>query len=77
MDDHTVKHIAWAFYFAALGSLFILVPWSRFWPSTIDLPPFLAPVYASSVVRGLVSGFGVVLLLAAFIEIYNAFSHRQ
>lgn len=60
-------------YFVFMGTLFLGLPWSQLWPRAVDLPLWLGLVFTSPLTKGLVSGFGLVLFLAAVIETFHVF----
>ena len=75
--DSWPKSLGLIAYFLVSGIFFLFFPWTSLWPRAIYLPPVLAMFFANAVTKGLVSGFGLVLLLGALFEVHNAFSRKQ
>ena len=67
----TVATVLFILYCLEAGVFFILAPWTRFWSlhPILHATPFMADLFESLYVRGLVSGFGLVHLLIGFREI--------
>ena len=65
-------------YFVEVGLVLLVVPWSPFWDRNyfFDLWPMLAQVTRSNVVRGAVSGLGIINLWAAMAELATLFGTR-
>lgn len=65
-------------YFAEVGLVLVVVPWSPLWDRNyfLDLWPALSTVTRSSLVRGAVSGLGVINLWAALSELAALFGMR-
>ena len=65
-------------YFIEVGLLLLVVPWSPFWDRNycLDLWPALATVTRNDLVRGAVSGLGVINLWAALSELAALFGTR-
>jgi hypothetical protein len=65
-------------YFVEVGLLLLVVPWSPFWDRNyfLDLWPALVAVTQSNLVRGAVSGLGVINLWAAMSELAALFGTR-
>jgi hypothetical protein len=66
-------------YFIEVGLVLIVVPWSPFWDRNyfLDLWPALAGVTRSNLVRGAVSGLGIINLWAAVSEAAALFGMRS
>ena len=66
-------------YFIEVGLLLLVVPWSPFWERNyfVDLWPTLAAVTNSNLVRGAVSGLGIINLWAAMSELATLFGMRS
>jgi hypothetical protein len=67
-------------YFIEVGIILLLVPWSGFWDRNIfrDAVPVVEPLMRSPVVRGAVSGLGIVNLLAGFADLVSlVFARRR
>jgi hypothetical protein len=65
-------------YFVEVGLVLLVVPWSPFWDRNyfLDLWPALAVVTQSNLVRGAVSGLGIINLWAAMAELATLFGMR-
>jgi hypothetical protein len=65
-------------YFVEVGLLLLVVPWSPFWDRNyfLDLWPALAAVTHNNLVRGAVSGLGIINLWAALAELATLFGLR-
>jgi hypothetical protein len=66
-------------YFIEVGLVLLVVPWSPFWDRNyfLDLWPALAGVTRSNLVRGAVSGLGIINLWAAVSEAAALFGMRS
>jgi len=66
-------------YFVEVGLLLLVVPWSPFWERNyfIQLWPQLEPYVRNNLVRGAVSGIGVVNLWAAMSELAGLFGLKS
>ena len=66
-------------YFVEVGLVLLVVPWSPFWDRNyfLDLWPATADVTHSNLVRGAVSGLGLVNLWAAMAELAALFGMRS
>ncbi|MCX6553321.1 MAG: hypothetical protein NTY02_20335 [Acidobacteria bacterium] len=62
-------------YFVEVGLLLLVVPWSTFWEHNyfVQLWPVLDGVLRNNLVRGAVSGLGVINLGAAMAELAGLF----
>jgi hypothetical protein len=58
------------YVFAAVGVFLLLAPWSQLWETSTAgyLPTPLGPWFRSGFVRGLISGLGVLNIVAAWNE---------
>ena len=65
-------------YFVEVGLVLLVVPWSPFWDRNyfLDLWPALAALTHSNLVRGAVSGLGIINLWAAMAELATLFGMR-
>jgi len=65
-------------YFVEVGLLLLVVPWSPYWERNyfIQLWPALEIVARNNLVRGAVSGLGVINLWAAMCELGGLFGLR-
>jgi hypothetical protein len=65
-------------YFVEVGLVLLVVPWSPFWDRNyfLDLWPALEAVTRSNLVRGAVSGLGIINLWAAMAELATLFGLR-
>jgi hypothetical protein len=65
-------------YFVEVGLVLLIVPWSPFWDRNyfLDLWPALAVLTRNNLVRGAVSGLGVINLWAALSELAALFGMR-
>lgn len=66
-------------YFVEVGLVLLVVPWSPFWDRNyfLDLWPAAASVTHSNLVRGAVSGLGLINLWAAMAELAALFGMRS
>ena len=66
-------------YFVEVGLLLLVVPWSPFWDRNyfLQLWPALATVTHNNLVRGAVSGLGIINLWAAMAELATLFGMRS
>ena len=73
-----MSRILFLAYFVEVGLLLLVVPWSPFWDRNyfLDLWPVLAQVTRSNLVRGAVSGLGIINLWAAMVELSMLFGAR-
>ena len=65
-------------YIVEVGLVLLVVPWSPFWDRNyfLDLWPALAALTRSNLVRGAVSGLGIINLWAAMAELATLFGMR-
>jgi hypothetical protein len=65
-------------YFIEAGLVLLVVPWSPFWDRNyfVQMSPALAALTRSNMIRGAVSGLGVVNLWAAMSELGVLFGMR-
>jgi hypothetical protein len=65
-------------YFIEVGLVLLVVPWSPFWDRNyfLNLWPTLGAVTESNLVRGAVSGLGLINLWAAMAELAVLFGMR-
>lgn len=66
-------------YFAEVGLVLLVVPWSPFWDRNyfVNLWPAAAALTRSNLVRGAVSGLGLINLWAAMAELAALFGRRS
>jgi len=66
-------------YFVEVGLVLLVVPWSPLWDRNyfLDLWPAAAAVTHSNLVRGAVSGLGLINLWAAMAELAALFGMRS
>jgi hypothetical protein len=66
-------------YFIEVGLVLLVVPWSPFWDRNyfLGLWPALEMVTRSNLVRGAVSGLGIINLWAAMAELATLFGMRS
>jgi hypothetical protein len=66
-------------YFAEVGLVLLVLPWSPFWDRNyfVTLWPAAAAVTRSNLVRGAVSGLGLINLWAAMAELAALFGRRS
>jgi len=74
-----MRRLLFLAYFVEVGLVLLVVPWSPFWDRNyfLDLWPVLAQVTRSNLVRGAVSGLGVINLWAAMAELSMLFGLRS
>lgn len=58
-------------YFLQVGAVLLVAPWTLYWDRNLFVAgiPFLEDLLTAPVVRGAVSGFGLLSLGAAFAEL--------
>jgi len=73
-----LSRILFLAYFVEVGLVLLVVPWSPFWDRNyfFDLWPMIAHVTRSNLVRGAVSGLGIINLWAAMAELATLFGTR-
>jgi hypothetical protein len=66
-------------YFVEVGLLLLVVPWSPFWDRNyfVQVWPALETLTRSNLIRGAVSGLGVLNLWAAMSELGVLFGMRR
>ena len=64
-----IPPVAFSYYFLVSGFFLLLVPWSTYWELNIlfDLVPALGGILSSGFIRGAVSSFGFLLILAGLL----------
>lgn len=72
-----VKRFALIAWLLVIGTALAVLPWSIFWPRAAFLPAWLAPLYAHPITRGVISGIGLVVLLAGLMELHHATSRHR
>jgi hypothetical protein len=72
-----LRNFATAIYFSVTGAFIALCPWSSWWPTASNLPFWLAIPLSAPLIRGLVSGFGLVLIFSAFLETFDGFTPKK
>ncbi len=73
-----VSRLVFLAYFIEVGLVLVVVPWSPFWDRNYFVQnwPALQALTQSNLVRGAVSGLGIVNLWAAMAEISGLFGIR-
>ena len=58
-------------YLVEVGLVLVVAPWTRFWDRNyfVESLPLLEPLLTSPALRGVVSGFGIVTLGAAAVDV--------
>ncbi len=72
-----VNRLALLVYFFVAGTFLIAVPWTDLWLLAVRSLPWVASILSHSVLRGAVSGFGLVLIGCAVFEIRDAISRKR
>ena len=74
-----LSRLVYVAYFVEVGLLLLVVPWSPFWERNyfVQLWPQLDAVLGNNLVRGAVSGLGVINLWAAMSELGGLFGLRS
>ncbi|HUX08523.1 MAG TPA: hypothetical protein VMX35_14575 [Acidobacteriota bacterium] len=72
-----VNRLALLVYFFVAGTFLIAVPWTDMWMLAMRSMPWIASFLSHSLLRGAVSGFGIVLIGCAIFEIRDAISRKQ
>ncbi len=74
-----VNRLLVAAYFLEVGLILILVPWSGFWERNYfaQVVPFAGSFLTSPVVRGAVSGLGVVNVVAGVADLASLLVSRR
>lgn len=74
-----VSRLIFLAYFIEVGLVLLVVPWSPFWERNyfVQLWPAVEAVARNNLVRGAVSGLGIVNLWAAMSEVSVLFGMRQ
>jgi hypothetical protein len=73
-----LSRLVYLAYFVEVGLLLLVVPWSPYWERNyfVQLWPQLDAVLSNNMVRGAVSGLGVINLWAAMSELAGLFGLR-
>ena len=73
-----LSHLIFLAYFVEAGLVLLVVPWSPFWDRNyfVQMWPALETLTRSNLIRGAVSGLGVVNLWAAVSELGVLFGTR-
>ena len=73
-----ISRLIFLAYFVEVGLVLLVVPWSPFWDRNyfVQMWPALEALTRSNLVRGAVSGLGVVNLWAAMSELGVLFGMR-
>jgi len=73
-----ISRLVFLAYFVEVGLVLLVVPWSPFWDRNyfVQMWPALEVLTRSNLVRGAVSGLGVVNLWAATSELVVLFGMR-
>lgn len=68
-------------YLFVMGALFLILPWSNLWPHTIGNANWVSirlyVIFSSPIAKGVVSGFGLVLVFGAIVEIHHAITNKD
>ena len=74
-----LSRIIFLAYFVEVGLLLLVVPWSPFWDRNyfVQMWPLLEAVVKSNLVRGAISGLGLINLGAAMAELAGLFGWRS
>jgi hypothetical protein len=74
-----LSRLVYLAYFVEVGLLLLVVPWTPFWERNyvIQLWPGVEPLLRNNMIRGAVSGMGVVNLWAAMSELAGLFGLRS
>ena len=77
-EIHLFGRLLVIIYFLEVGLVLIVVPWTTFWDRNyfIEARPLVQVMLTTSVMRGSVSGVGVLNLGAAAIDLVGLFSRR-
>jgi hypothetical protein len=67
-----IGRLALVIYFFIAGTFLIAIPWTGFWSFVLRQAPWLDNLLSHPALRGAVSGFGLVLIAGAIIEIRDA-----
>jgi hypothetical protein len=78
MAVSVLSRLVFLAYFIEVGLVLVVVPWSPFWDRNyfVQIWPALEPLARSNLVRGAVSGLGIVNLWAAMAEVSGLFGLR-
>jgi hypothetical protein len=73
-----LRRLIFLAYFVEVGLVLLVVPWSPFWDRNyfVQIWPALETLTRSNLIRGAVSGLGVVNLWAAMSELGVLFGMR-
>jgi len=74
-----LKRVLVVVYLVEVGLVLVVAPWTRFWDQNyfVQSLPFLEPLLASPALRGAVSGFGIVTLGMAAVDIGTWLHERR
>jgi hypothetical protein len=74
-----VSRLVFLAYFVEVGLLLLVVPWSPYWERNyfVEMWPVLEALARNNLLRGAVSGLGVVNLWAAMAELSGLFGLRS
>ena len=66
-----LNHVLVIVYLVEVGLVLIVAPWTRFWDRNyfVESLPLFEPLLTSYAVRGAVSGFGIVTLGTAAVDV--------
>ena len=74
----TFTRLIFAAYFLEAGLILIVAPWSAFWDrNAFARTEAIASVLSSPLIRGAVSGVGLITAVAGFAELVGVFVRRQ
>lgn len=65
-------------YFIEVGMVLVVTPWTRYWDRNyfVEALPLLEATLTSPVARGTVSGFGIVAIVAAVVDVCGVLRRR-
>lgn len=65
-------------YLIEVGLVLVVTPWTRYWDRNyfVESLPFLEAALTSPVARGSVSGFGIVAIGAAVVDVFGVLRRR-
>jgi hypothetical protein len=70
-DIGLVTRVVVVLYFLEAGLMLVVVPWTRFWDRNyfVEFQPLLETALTTPIIRGSVSGLGLVCVGAALVEL--------
>jgi hypothetical protein len=76
-EFNVISELSLISYLIVVGVFLIIVPWTSLWPLTVPGLPWFTTVVANPIFRGAVSGFGLVLIGGAVVEIRHVVSGNR